>query len=157
MAAATVGSFLGTRARLVGARVESAKLCMDTNGVHAQFGGFAQPLRPPSPRCDTNLSSRLRLAGTAGGTRTFARSCRIFRFRYPLRSAPLNMLAKFSDPPAIPPARALLHFCISHCQVTSLGYVPGPLLGLLARLIGTRLRPTGGYISRYVTAVTGCD
>ena len=52
MAAATVGSFLGTRARLVGARVESAELCMDTIGLHAQFGGFAQPLRPPSPRCE---------------------------------------------------------------------------------------------------------
>ena len=71
--------------------------------------------------------------------------------------APLNMLAKFSDPPAIPPARALLHFLhLLHCQVTPLGYVPGPLLGLLARLIGTRLRPTGGY-GRYVTAITARD
>ena len=49
MAAATVGRFCRARARLVGARVESAELCMDTIGLHAQFGGFAQPLRPPSP------------------------------------------------------------------------------------------------------------
>ena len=35
MAAATVGSFLGTRARLVGARVESAELRMETIGLHA--------------------------------------------------------------------------------------------------------------------------
>ena len=48
-AAATVGRFVRARARLVGARVESAELCMDTIGLHAQFGGFAQPLRPPSP------------------------------------------------------------------------------------------------------------
>ena len=49
MAAATVGRFGRARARLVGARVESDELCMDTIGLHAQFGGFAQPLRPPSP------------------------------------------------------------------------------------------------------------
>ena len=76
MAAATVGRFVGTRARLVGARVESAELCMDTIGLHAQFGGFAQPLRPPSPRCDTNLSSRLRLAGTAGDRSDVSRRAR---------------------------------------------------------------------------------
>ena len=52
MAAATVGRFVGTRARLVGARVDSAKLYMETIGLHVQFGGFAQPLRPPSPSSD---------------------------------------------------------------------------------------------------------
>ena len=51
MAAATVGRFVGTRARLVGAHAKSAKLYMDTIGLHVQFGGFALPLRPPSPRC----------------------------------------------------------------------------------------------------------
>ena len=52
MAAATVGRFVGTRARLVGAHVDSAKLYMETIGLHVQFGGFAQPLRPPSPSSD---------------------------------------------------------------------------------------------------------
>ena len=55
-----------------------------------------------------------------------------------------------------PPCEGAFAFCIFHCQVTSLGYVPGPLLGLLARLIGTRLRPTGGYV-RSVTAITARD
>ena len=49
MAAATVGSFSGTRARLVGAHAKSAKLYMETIGLHVQFGGFELPLRPPSP------------------------------------------------------------------------------------------------------------
>ena len=49
MAAATVGRFVGTRARLVGARANSAELYMDTIGLHVQFGGFELPLRPPSP------------------------------------------------------------------------------------------------------------
>ena len=56
MAAATVGRFVGTRARLVGARVESAEQRMEAIGLHAQFGGFAQPLRPPSPSSPPNLS-----------------------------------------------------------------------------------------------------
>ena len=75
MAAATVGRFVGTRARLVGARVESAELCMDTIGLHAQFGGFALPLRPPSPRCDkpVELQHRCR-AGRGGGQKRAVRS-----------------------------------------------------------------------------------
>ena len=66
MAAATVGRFCRARARLVGARVESAERRMDTNGLHAQFGGFELPLRPPSPSCAKPVERRLRLASTAG-------------------------------------------------------------------------------------------
>ena len=60
MAAATVGRFVGTRARLVGAHVDSAKLYMETNGVHVQFRGFrVSPNQPgPGPKKASNGRGR---------------------------------------------------------------------------------------------------
>ena len=52
MAAATVGRFVGARARLVGAHAEPLLQHMVAIGLHVLKPGFAQPLRPPSPSSD---------------------------------------------------------------------------------------------------------
>ena len=76
MAAATVGRFCRARARLVGARVESAERRMDTNGLHAQFGGFELPLCIEASEPQFRQTCRAATAWTAAAApRGIAQMC----------------------------------------------------------------------------------